>query len=40
MGDLVLRKCRESRKDAKEGKLVAKWEGLFKVTESLGNEAY
>lgn len=39
-GDLVRRKAPEARKIKDHGKLAAKWEGPFRIRESLGNGAY
>lgn len=39
-GDLVLRATKEARKDPREGKLAANWEGPFRVIENLMNGAY
>lgn len=39
-GDLVWRKTGDARKVASHGKLAAKWDDPFKVTEDLHNGAY
>lgn len=39
-GDLVWRKTGEAQKVISHGKLAAKWDGPFKVTENLHNRAY
>ncbi|WVY91024.1 hypothetical protein V8G54_036538 [Vigna mungo] len=39
-GDLVWRKTGDARRQAAHGKLAAKWEGPFKITQVLGNGAY
>lgn len=39
-GDMVWRKTGEARKVTSHGKLAAKWEGPFRITEALGNDAY
>lgn len=38
-GDMVWRKTGDARKIASHGKLAAKWEGPFRITEALGNGA-
>lgn len=40
IGDLVLRKCGEARKNPREVKLAANWERPFKVTKALINGTY
>ncbi|WVZ20914.1 hypothetical protein V8G54_008236 [Vigna mungo] len=39
-GDLVWRKTADALKETTHGKLVANWEGSFKIKESLDNDAY
>ncbi|XP_028058191.1 uncharacterized protein LOC114262049 [Camellia sinensis] len=39
-GDLVLRKVMDHKKVPGEGKLGANWEGPYRVTSALGNDAY
>lgn len=39
-GDLVWCKTTNARKETTHGKLVANWEGSFKIVESLNNGAY